>query len=480
MRWRVSTESADGGRPRRPVDVRVEVRDELTRPSMAQTAGFRVGSVPILIRRSITVGAVTTTVPSLDEFTREAKAWLEANAEYRTSGTDEKDLVWGEGEFSVSVFHSLTFEEEQALLQRGMAWIQKKAERGYHAITAPAEYGGLGLPRAYSRAFSKLESQFQTPTGHETLSVTVGLIAPTIDLFGTPEQKADYVARFMATRDLCCQLFSEPGAGSDLAALGCRADRDGDEWVLNGQKVWSSGAQFSAYGELIARSNVDVVKHKGMTAFIIPMDLPGIEIRPIKQMSGGSSFNEVFFNDVRVPDSMRLGPEGEGWKVALTTLGFERDHSGDGGGGGSRVGGSWRQLLATARAMGVTSDPVMRQELAKAYSHFRVEGFVNRRAADIRRSGATPGPEGSLGKLVWTEGMRLVSDVVSKILGASLVADTGEWGTYAWGEHVLGAPGYRIAGGSDETQRNIIGERVLGLPGDVRVDKDVPWKDTRR
>lgn len=447
---------------------------------MAQTAGFRVGSVPILIRRSITVGVVTTTVPSLDEFTREAKAWLEANAEYRTSGTDEKDLVWGEGEFSVSVFHSLTFEEEQALLHRGMAWIQKKAERGYHAITAPAEYGGLGLPRAYSRAFSKLESQFQTPTGHETLSVTVGLIAPTIDLFGTPEQKADYVARFMATRDLCCQLFSEPGAGSDLAALGCRADRDGDEWVINGQKVWSSGAQFSAYGELIARSNVDVVKHKGMTAFIIPMDLPGIEIRPIKQMSGGSSFNEVFFNDVRVPDSMRLGPEGEGWKVALTTLGFERDHSGDGGGGGSRVGGSWRQLLATARAMGVTSDPVMRQELAKAYSHFRVEGFVNRRAADIRRSGATPGPEGSLGKLVWTEGMRLVSDVVSKILGASLVADTGEWGTYAWGEHVLGAPGYRIAGGSDETQRNIIGERVLGLPGDVRVDKDVPWKDTRR
>lgn len=421
-----------------------------------------------------------TPLPDLEDFTRQAKAWLEDNAEYRTSGTDEKDLVWGEGEFSVSVFHSLSFEEEQALLRRGMDWIQKKAEHGYHAITSPTEYGGLGLPRAYARAFSKLESQFQTPTGHETLSVTVGLIAPTIDLFGTPEQKADYVGRFLATRDLCCQLFSEPGAGSDLAALGCRADRDGDEWVINGQKVWSSGAQFSAFGELIARSNVDVVKHKGMTAFIIPMDLPGIEIRPIKQMSGGSSFNEVFFNDVRVPDSMRLGPEGEGWKVALTTLGFERDHSGDGGGGGSRVGGSWRQLLATARAMGVTGDPVMRQELAKAYSHFRIEGFVNRRAADIRRSGGAPGPEGSLGKLVWTEGMRMVSDVVSKILGASLVADTGEWGTFAWGEHVLGAPGYRIAGGSDETQRNIIGERVLGLPGDVRVDKDVPWKDTRR
>lgn len=419
-------------------------------------------------------------IPTLEDFTREAKTWLEANAEYRSSGTEDKDLVWGEGEFSVSVFHSLTYEEEKALLDRASGWTRKKAERGYHAITWPVENGGLGLPREYARAFSKLEAQFVTPTGHETHSVTVGLIAPTINIYGTPEQKADFVGHFLATRDLCCQLFSEPGAGSDLASLACRAERDGDEWVINGQKVWSSGAQFSKYGELIARSNVDVVKHKGMTAFIIPMDLPGIEIRPIKQMSGGQSFNEVFFNDVRIPDSMRLGPEGEGWKVALTTLGFERDHSGDGGGGGSRVGGSWRILLATARAMGVTSDPVMRQELAKAYSHFRIEGFVNRRAADLRRSGAPPGPEGSLGKIIWTEGMRMVTDVVSRILGPSLVADTGEWGTYGWGEHVLGAPGYRIAGGSDETQRNIIGERVLGLPGDVRVDKDLPWKDTKR
>lgn len=425
-------------------------------------------------------GPVVPSVPSLEHFTHQAKEWLEANAEYRSSGTDEKEVIWGEGEFSVSVFHSLSFDEERQLLDKAMAWTQRKAERGYHAITWPPEHGGLGLPREYARVFSKLESQFVTPTGHETHSVTVGLIAPTINIFGTPEQKAEFVGRFLATKDLCCQLFSEPGAGSDLASLGCRAERDGDEWVINGQKVWSSGAQFSAWGELIARSDPDVVKHKGMTAFIIPMNLPGIEIRPIKQMSGGSSFNEVFFNDVRIPDSMRLGPEGEGWKVALTTLGFERDHSGDGGGGGSRVGGSWRLLLATARAMGATADPVLRQQLARAYSHFRIEGFVNRRAADLRRSGAPPGPEGSLGKLIWTEGMRMVSDVVSQILGPALIADSGEWGTYGWGEHVLGAPGYRIAGGSDETQRNIIGERVLGLPGDVRVDKDVAWKDTRR
>jgi alkylation response protein AidB-like acyl-CoA dehydrogenase len=262
-----------------------------------------------------------------------------------------------------------------------------------------------------------------------------------------------------------------------MAGLACRAERDGDEWVINGQKVWSSGAQFSGWGELIARHDPDVVKHKGMTAFVIPMDLPGMEVRPIKQMSGGSSFNEVFMNDVRVPDTMRLGPVGEGWKVALTTLGFERDHSDAGGSSSSRVGGSWRQLLATARAMGVTDDPTIRQALTKFYAHHRVEGFVNRRAADMRRAGAAPGPEGSLGKLMWTEGMTQLSDVISQVLGAKLIADTGEWGTYAWGEHVLGAPGYRIAGGSDETQRNIIGERVLGLPGEPRVDKDVAWRD---
>ncbi len=418
---------------------------------------------------------MTDALVTLEDFTETARRWLEANAEYRGGASQDKELVWGEGEFSVSVFHSLDFETEKNLLDEAKEWTQRKARQGYHAITQPVEYGGLGLSRAHSRAFSKLESRFVTPTGHETHSVTVGLIAPTIAIYGTEEQRAVFVERFLAARDLCCQLFSEPGAGSDLASLACRAERDGDEWVVNGQKVWSSGAQFSEWGLLIARSNGDLVKHKGMTAFIIPMNLPGIEIRPIKQMSGGSSFNEVFFNDVRLPDSTRLGEEGDGWKVALTTLGFERDHSGDGG--SSRVGGSWHQLLATARAMGVTSHPILRQELMRAFTHFRIEGFINRRAADLRRAGAPPGPEGSLGKLVWTEGMTLISDVVAKILGIALVADSGEWGTYAWGEHVLGAPGYRIAGGSDETQRNIIGERVLGLPSEPRVDKYLPWRE---
>jgi alkylation response protein AidB-like acyl-CoA dehydrogenase len=416
------------------------------------------------------------TQPTVPQFADEARTWLDANAKRRHDSGASND-EWGVGEFSVAVFHALTFEQEQALLNEITGWHRKKAEKGYHAITGSPEFGGLGLTKEYARAFSKLEAEYETPTRHETFSVTTGLIAPTIAKFGTPEQKAKFVSMFLKTEALCCQLFSEPGAGSDLASLACRALRDGDEWVVNGQKVWSSGAQFSQWGELIARTDPDVAKHRGMTAFMVPMDLPGVEIRPIKQMSGGSSFNEVFFNDVRLPDSLRLGDVGDGWNVALTTLGF--DHS-DSGGGGSRPGGTWTKLLATAHALGRMADPAVREQLARMYIHMRIEGMVNRRAADLRASGAPAGPEGSLGKLIWTEGMTKMSDAISTVLGSRLIADTGEWGTYAWGEHVLGAPGYRIAGGSDEVQRNIIGERVLGLPPEPRVDKNLSWKDTPR
>ena len=415
---------------------------------------------------------------SVEEFANEAADWLAEHGEPIVDDSGEREIVWGDGEFSVAVFHALSFEAERDLLEDAKRWAQLKATKGYHAVTGSPEFGGLGLSKEHARAFGALERNYRVPTRHETFSVTTGLIAPTVELFGTPEQKEQFVGAFLAAELLCCQLFSEPGAGTDLANLSCRAERDGDEWVINGQKVWSSGAQFSEWGELIARSDVDAPKHKGMTAFMVPMDADGVEIRPIKQMSGGESFNEVFFNDCRVPDSMRLGPVGEGWKVALTTLGFERDHS-DSGGNKTRAGGSWRQLLATAKAMGVTDDPVMRQDLMEVYIHTRVEHFLNRRAADLAKEG-TPGPEGSLGKLLWTEGMTKMSHAISRVLGSRLTADTGEWGTWEWGEHVLGAPGYRIAGGSDEVQRNIIGERVLGLPGEPRVDKGIPWKDVPR
>ena len=412
---------------------------------------------------------------SVDDFIVEAEHWLDSKLQRRKVGEDGS-FVWGEGDFDVSVFHAMDYDEERAHLDNLLDWVRAKAEKGYHAITWPTELGGLGLSRAHGRAFGRLERRFQTPGVHETVAVTRGLIAPTVNVFGTDEQKQRWMPPFLSGEVLCCQLFSEPGAGSDLAGLGCRAERDGDEWVINGQKVWSSGAQFSQWGELIARSNPSEVKHKGMTAFIIPMDLPGIEIRPIDQMSGGSSFCEVFFSDVRIPDDQRLGDEGDGWKVALTTLGFERDHSEGEGGGAS--GGTWTKLIATAQAMGVASDPIIRDALSRTYMLAQIEKLTAKRSADLAKSG-TPGPEGSLGKLLWTEGMNNMSDVVSQILGAKLQADSGEWGTYEWGAHLLGAPGYRIAGGSDEVQRNIIGERVLGLPREPKADTG-PWNETKR
>jgi alkylation response protein AidB-like acyl-CoA dehydrogenase len=196
-------------------------------------------------------------------------------------------------------------------------------------------------------------------------------------------------------------------------------------------------------------------------------------------MTGGSSFNEVFLDEVRVPDSLRLGAVGEGWKVAMTTLGFERSASGSGS-GGQTVGGSWDQVLATAQWLGATSDPIVRQRLAALFTLDRIRAYNALRMSARSANGEAPGPAGSIGKLLWTQWMTEVSDTVSALLGPRLAANSGEWGTYAWAEHVLGAPGYRIAGGSDEIQRNIIGERVLGLPGDVRVDRDVPFADSPR
>ena len=309
--------------------------------------------------------------------------------------------------------------------------------------------------------------------------MTLHLVAPTIARFGTDQQQRDLIPRFLRTSELCCQLFSEPNAGSDLAGLATRAVRDGDSWVINGQKTWSSGARFSQWGELICRTDPSVPKHAGQTAFVIPMDLPGITIVPIRQMSGGASFNEVFFDHVRVDDTHRLGEVGEGWKVALTTLGFERGTSGSDR-GGQTVGASWHQIRQLANWLGADDDPVVRQELADLYIRDRIRSYLAGRTAAVTEAGGQPGPEASASKLLWTQWMTRCGDVAARILGPRLTADTGEWGTFVWNEHLLGAPGYRIAGGSDEIQRNIIGERVLGLPGEPRVDRGIPFSDVPR
>ena len=412
-----------------------------------------------------------TDTPEIGAYVATARSWLAA----RLKPAPAELTGWGEGSDDVSVFHALTFEEEKALLDGAMAWQQEKFDAGYGAITWPAEFGGAGLDSEHERAFRRVEATFDVPAGHETFSVTTGLVAPTIRLFGTAAQQERFVRRFLRADELCCQLFSEPGAGSDLAGLATHARRDGDEWVISGQKVWSSGAQFSGWGELIARTDPGVPKHAGLTAFLLPLDAPGVEVRPIRQMSGGSSFNEVFLTDVRIPDALRLGAIGQGWKVALTTLGFERG----GSGGGRPVGGSWHRLLGLARWLDATGDPLIRQKLASVYIRMRLRAMNAERAASSAALGQPPGPEGSIGKLMWVQGLAEISDVASSLLGPRLTADTGEWGTYAWNAHLLGAPGYRIAGGSDEIQRNIIAERVLGLAGDIRADRG-PWRDIPR
>jgi alkylation response protein AidB-like acyl-CoA dehydrogenase len=417
----------------------------------------------------------------LAAFRRDARAWLELNAVLRdVQPADEDDDVieWGHGSDSVAIFHNLSDEDERQRLDAVRAWQRLRFDAGYGMINWPIADGGRGLSNAYVRAFAAEESRFETPLAGELPPTSMGLVAPTIAAFGTAEQKARFVAPMMRMDVVGCQLFSEPSAGSDLAALGTRAVLDGSEWVLNGQKVWTSGARFSDIGLAITRHDPTVPKHRGLTAFLVPFDAPGVEVRPIRQMSGGTSFNEVFLTDVRVADSLRLGPVGEGWRVALTCLGFERDHTGTAA--GSHVGGGYRRVIETARHFGRDGEPLIRQLLADLYVNHRVTQLTNHRAAARVKAGQTPGPEASLGKLMWTRNMTLIGSAVSQVIGPRLVADTGEWGTYAWGEHVLGAPGYRIAGGSDEIQRNIIGERVLGLPSEPRVDKDVPFNEVAR
>ena len=397
---------------------------------------------------------------SPSEFAVRAEAWLEGRLARRPLAT--APAQWGEWSDSVSLFHNVSPEEERAVVDRQRAYLNDKSSVGFHAITWAPEFGGLGFSREHQTAFSTVEAKFVTPSSHEAVSITRDLIGPTIRAHGTDEQRARFIAPLLRTDEMWCQLMSEPGAGSDVAGMSTRAERHDDTWVVNGQKVWTSGAQFADFGYLLARTDPTVPKHKGITAFIVDMRAEGVTVRPLRQMSGGSSFNEVFFDDVVIHDSMRMDEPGRGWAVALTTLGFERSSSG--GERGGAVGGHMIRLLQLADHFDAGDDPVTRQLLAKAWTSQRLLNLNGQRLKAKLRAGQTPGPEGSIGKLAWTKGLNEMADVAAQVLGAPLTADTGEWGTYTWGDFVTGARGYRVAGGTDEIQRNIIGERALGLP----------------
>ena len=407
---------------------------------------------------------------TLEQFEKEALAWLDANAERRPV---EKAFVWGEG--ADNFYREKDRGEEAKNAEAAKVWRQKKFDAGYGWISGPKELGGRELPGNYDRAFNQLESMFRV-ADQSAFSISLGMVTPTIYAHGSQAAKDAYVKRLWRGEMIACQLFSEPGAGSDLASLTTKAEKDGDEWVITGQKVWTTGAHYSDIGEIITRTDWDMPKHKGLTAFIVNMKDPNVDIRPLKQMTGGASFNEIFFNEVRVPDDHRLGDVNNGWNVALTTLMNERSSIGSGNAGD-------KNLMARIRAMvvhyGLDKDPLVRIQLADLIMGYQVASMNVARAQSKIKLGQLPGPEMSITKMALVNNQAKLVKFLSHTLGPKLIADSGEWGTYAWANFVLGTPGLRIAGGSDEVMRNITGERVLGLPKEPGIDSVSPFRDIK-
>jgi acyl-CoA dehydrogenase len=412
----------------------------------------------------------------LDEFREECVAFLDANAERRVD--ESKPFVWGEGADDVSLFEEVDRVAEQDELRRAQAWRAKRYDAGLGWITGPSEFGGRGLTKAHDRVYAGLETKYRIPN-MGFFGIGLGMVAPTIHAHATPEVQQRYLPGMYRGDIVGCQLFSEPGAGSDLASLQMRAERDGDEWILNGQKVWTSGAHYSDIGEVICRTDADQPKHKGLTGFVVDMRAPGVDVRPLRQMTGGANFNEVFFTDVRVPDDHRLGDVNDGWRVALTTLMNERASIGAGGSGGGMGLANVDRLAQMLQHFGLDGDAQLRQQLMDVYIGFQVSKLTNQRAMDKMKAGQLPGPEMSIAKLSLTNNLWRTAQFVTNALGPRVMADTGEWGTYAWGKLLLGVPGMKVAGGTDEVMKNIIGERVLGLPKDPGIDTTSPFRELR-
>jgi alkylation response protein AidB-like acyl-CoA dehydrogenase len=371
------------------------------------------------------------------------------------------------------------------------AFLGEQFDRGLAWLHFPPDCGGLGLtPKDQQHAQSRLHAGGAPLAGLKN-PIGYGMCAPTIVAHGTPEQKARYLRRLFTSEEIWCQLFSEPGAGSDVAGLATRAERDGEEWMMNGQKVWTTLAHVSAYGLIVARTNPDVPKHKGMTAFLVDMHAPGVEVRPLFQITGEAEFNEVFFTDVRMPDSARIGAEGDGWRVAVTTLMNERVSIG--GAVVRRGGGPIAEALRiwNERWKGDTSPHAraLRDRLVSSYIRSEAYSMTNLRAAQVRKAG-TPGPEGSVAKLANAEENKRVYDLCMDLLGNDAMLFPAGYPMVRPDLVGMGSPDVHkmflrvransIEGGTSEVMRNILGERVLGLPGDVRNDKELAWKDVPR
>lgn len=404
--------------------------------------------------------------PQEAAFRAEARAWIDANA--------PKHLL---AELKNASFASNGVVSEDPIAA-GKAWQKKKAEAGWACLHWPKEYGG-GARSPIERVIWGQEEGLYAALGG-VFTIGHGMCGPTVMAWAQEDQKRELLPPLASGETVWCQLFSEPASGSDLAGLRTRAVKADDgsgDWIINGQKIWTSGAQNSDWGLLITRTDPDVPKHKGLTMFFLDMRSPGVEVRPIKQANGQSSFNEVYFTDVRIPDAQRLGAVGQGWEVSLTTLMNERLSIGSG------MSTGFPELFRFCMEAEIDGAPAVddagvRSKLAQFAVKQSGLKYTGMRAISALSKGETPGPENSIGKLVAGSAMQELSMFALDIQGQAGVLwneDSPQQGRFQ--AMLMRSPATRIEGGSDEILRNIIGERVLGLPGDIRVDKDVPFKD---
>ena len=408
--------------------------------------------------------------PAEAAFRAEARAWLAVHAEPRRGDDD----ATGVGIFSGQAAHG------DDHVERARTWQRTLAEHGWAALAWPREVGGRGASLVELLIWHEELAGYRVPP--QIFEIGLAMLGPTIIAHGTDAQKARYLEPMRRGDEIWCQLWSEPSAGSDLAGLRSTAELDegAAELVLNGQKVWTSGAHYSRFGLGIFRSDPDVPKHKGITCLIVPMDAPGIEVRPLRQMTGGAHFNEVFFTDVRVPLDNVVGALHGGWAVARTTMVFERMAAS----GLNPPSRSVPRLIALAQraprgALGATAaqDPTVRQHLADLHTRARLFDLTTARVRTSLSQGAMPGPESSILKLAAAQLSTRMADVAMEVLGARGLLDGDDAGAdLGWIEAFLGAPALRIGGGTDEIQRSIVGEQVLGLPREPAVDRDVPFR----
>lgn len=400
----------------------------------------------------------------VEAFALAARQWLQTVARPRAAATESGEGRWGQGSDSVAIFPEWEHGDTTEMIAAARSFLRARAAAGFGGITLSTSVGGRGLDHTFEARYEDVEGCFETPP-NEIWNIGHHMVLPAIDRFGTDVQRRRLIEPGIQGDLFFCQLFSEPDAGSDLASVRTRAERCGDDWRVNGQKVWTSAAHISDFGMLLCRTDPDAHRHAGLTCFLVPMDAPGVIVRPLRQMTGGRAFNEVWLNDVAVPDWLRLGDVGQGWHIARSTLSTERISVPLGGPHAIPA-----RLIALAQQLGCNDQPTIRQALAELVERRRIADFTMARVHQQIADGHEPAWFASVLKLQATQLLSAMGTVAGQILGARMQADSGDWGTYVWARHLMESAGLRIGGGTDEIQRNLIGEIGLGLPREQRTE----------